>query len=182
MFRSKLAWGVWAIVLASIGGFIFSACFEPAPPSTQERSKELQQTIGTVAFEAVPPYQPQEFSIREDINWYLEETEGRHTWYTYALNYLGEPLFYVVSDMRPTNICVNITSSEEIVNIPQHPDLVVQAPSLNGVWRKGGACDTYFLRDVSTGAYIELSGSAFSLITSKQPLLLETDIVRLGGE
>ena len=181
MFRSKLALGVWVIALTIIGGIAFSACFG-TDSSTQQRSKELQQAIGNSAFEAVPPYQPQEFSIREDINWYLEETEGRHTWYTYALNYLGEPLFYVVSDMRPTNICVNITSSEEIVNITHQSDLVVQAPSLNGVWRKGGACDTYFLRDVSTGAYIELSGSAFSLITSKQPLLLETDIVRLGGE
>ena len=144
------------------------------PEDHIKKSKEVQQRVQQTATEAVPPYQPTEFSIRKDINWYLQETEGSHTWYVYALNMLGEPMFYIVSDVPPTNVCVNVTSAE---TIDSTWGVVLTAPSLNGVYRKSGACNTYFMRDVSTGSVIKLSGTTFTLIASKQPLAIETDLL-----
>ena len=39
----------------------------------------------------------------------------------------------------------------------------------------GAGCDAYYLRDVSTGNFIELAGQTFTLISSKVPLGIETD-------
>ena len=174
----KLKIGLVALVAAIAVAITAVAC-ETAPGG--KKSHEVQGTVLERAQLAVPAYEPQEFSIREDVNRYLQETEGRHTWYTYALNYLGEPLFYIVSDMRPTNICANITSSDTII-YRNGAYAVATAPSLNGIWRKSGACDSFFMFDATTGQYIEISGTAFTLISSKQPMFLETDLRRLGSE
>ena len=75
------------------------ACGEP---STQRQSRNIQRDIGQQAFAAVPPYHPSSYAAREDINWYLQETEQPgQTWYVYAINFSGEPMFYIVSDMKP---------------------------------------------------------------------------------
>ena len=148
--------------------------------SDTERSAEVQKDVQARANEAVPAYQVQDFTIREDINWHLKETEGRHEWYVYALNFTGEPIFYVVSDVRPTSGCVNLTAVEQRVS-GSAGAVALTAPSLNGVYRKSGACSTFFMRDVTTGNLIEISGTTFTIIASKQPLFLETDLMRLGN-
>ena len=134
-----------------------------------------------VAIERVPPYIPQAYPAREDINWYLRETETASVWYVYALARDGRPMFYVVSDMKPRNICVSITSPDHIEN-RYGSDVVVAAPALDGVYYGGAGCDAYYLRDVATGNFIELAGQTFSLISSKVPLLIETDWGRLQEE
>ena len=164
--------------IAVVAGFLVAvAC---TSDQRQKTSNEIQKEQVTNAFDAVPAYQPNEFSIREDINWHLRETEGRYTWYVYALNYVGEPLFYVVSDVRPTSVCVNLTAAD-YRDTGSSGAVALTAPSLNGVYRKSGACNTIFLRDATTGGLIEISGTAFTLVSSKQPLFIETDIRRLDG-
>ena len=147
-------------------------------PDDSRRSGEVQQDVMGRAFAAVPPYRPTKFTAREDINWYLRATEGRHTWYTYALAMDGRPLFYVVSDMKPRNICVSITQPDRrIAN--SNGAVVMSAPALDGVYYGGAGCDAYYMRDATTGGFIELSGRSFTLISARTPLFLETDIVRL---
>ena len=143
-----------------------------------KESKKAQKTVTERAYNAVPPYIPNEYSAREDINWYLQETEGRYTWYTYALSMTGQPLFYILSDMKPRNICVHLTSPERIVN----RNVVLSAPALDGVYYGKSGCDAYYTRDATTGAFIELAGRTFTLISSKTPLFIETDIERLTSK
>ena len=170
----KVVCGLALLVLS----LVFIAC--DRDENDLERSENLQADVQQRAYDAEPPYEVSEFSIREDINWYLQETEGRSVWYVYALDYLGEPVFYVVSDMRATNICVNITAPEIVVG--RNSRAVITAPSLNGVYRKAGACSTFFLRDTTTDSYIEVSGSAFTLISSKQPLAIYRDVELLTSQ
>ena len=145
------------------------ACGEP---STQRQSRNIQRDIGQQAFAAVPPYHPSSYAAREDINWYLQETEQPgQTWYVYAINFSGEPMFYIVSDMKPRNICVSITAPDEVAS----GGSIRSAIALDGVYYGGARCDAYYVRDSATGGFIELAGSTFSLITSKVPLALETD-------
>ena len=168
------------LLIAAAAGVALAAC--NVPPSDTQLSREAQQESSGRAFTAVPPYIPSEYTAREDINWYLQETEGRHTWYVYALSFTGEPLFYIVSDMKPRNICVSITAPDR-VDGSSSSYAVRSAPALDGVYYGGAACNAYYMRDATTGGFIELAGDTFSLVSSKTPLFLETDIKRLepGG-
>lgn len=163
--------GTFAIALFALA---IAAC-ETAPSDTQ-LSRQAQQESSGRAFTAIPPYIPTEYTAREDINWYLQETEGRHTWYVYALSFTGEPLFYIVSDMKPRNICVSITAPDRVDTLN---NVVRSAPALDGVYYGGAGCNAYYMRDAATGGFIELAGDTFSLVSSKTPLFLETDIRRL---
>lgn len=141
-----------------------------------KQSQQAQQQVTQNAFSAVPPYIPSKFSGREDINWSIQETEGRHTWYVYALAMDGRPIFYIVSDMRPRNKCVSITAPDRVQYRHGHAN-VRKAPSMLGTYG-GGACDTYYVREAATKAYIQLSGRTFTLLASKAPLPIETDRLR----
>ena len=139
------------------------------------QSRQIQATVSAGAFNAVPPYQPQAFAARENINWYLKETEDRHTWYVYAFSGGSDkPLFYVVSDMKPMNICISITAPDRVIN-----GTLRSAPALDGVYYGGAGCDAYYMRDAITGGFIELAGRQFSTVSSKVPLFVETDVRRL---
>ena len=159
-------------------GFRVGACTEV---NDSQRSKVAQQQATTRGFAAVPPYIPSQYPAREDINWYLQETEQREVWYIYALAMDGKPLFYVVSDMKPRNICISITAPDRRVSV-HHGAATLSAPALDGVYYGGAGCDAYYMRDASTGGFIELAGRTFTLVSSKAPLFLETDIERLVPE
>ena len=165
------------LLLAAAVGVALAAC--NVPPSDTQLSREAQQESSGRAFSAIPPYIPTEYTAREDINWYLQETEGRHTWYVYALSFTGEPLFYIVSDMKPRNICVSITAPDRVDGSTSTSRILRSAPALDGVYYGGAACNAYYMRDAATGGFIELAGDTFSLVSSKTPLFLETDIRRL---
>ena len=167
-----------AIIAAALLGLLALAACQPTTPSDTQLSRQAQQEASGRAFTAIPPYIPTEYTAREDINWYLQETEGRHTWYVYALSFTGEPLFYIVSDMKPRNICVSITAPDRI-DAGSSSRVVRSAPALDGVYYGGAACNAYYMRDAATGGFIELAGDTFSLVSSKTPLFLETDIKRL---
>ena len=159
-----------ALVVIALIATSFAAC----GTNDSRLSREAQDASSERAFTAVPPYIPNEYTAREDINWYLQETEGRHTWYVYALSMTGEPLFYIVSDMKPRNICVSITAPDRVST-----NGVRSAPALDGVYYGGAGCNAYYMRDAATGGFIELAGDTFTLVSSKTPLFLETDIRRL---
>ena len=143
--------------------------------SDLSEAKQKQQTVMQKATAAVPAYVPSKFSGREDINWSIKETEGRHTWYVYALAMDGKPLFYVVSDMKPRNKCISITAPDRVYS-NNAGTVKLSAPSMLGTYFGGaGNCQTYYLRDAQTGSYIELNGGAFTLIATKAPLSIETD-------
>ena len=130
--------------------------------SCDPQSNDLQvaeRSQGNVMDRAIaqaPAYLPRNFPAREDINWYLRETETRDTWYVYAINRSGTPMFYVVSDMKPRNICISITSPDRRV-ANSAGAVTLSAPALDGVYYGGAGCDAYYLRDVTTGNFIELA-------------------------
>ena len=162
-------------VLLLMMGILFAACEQKRDLQV---ARDTQNEVMKRAVAAVPPYIPNAYPAREDINWYLRETEQRETWYVYALSMDGRALFYVVSDMKPRNICISISSPDRVMRGP----VVMSAPALDGVYYGGAGCDAYYLRDVSTGNFIELAGQTFSLVASKVPLRIETDWGRLEAK
>lgn len=166
------------IVLMTVLTIALMGCALTPQQNDLERSNEIQQDVLQNAFDSVPPYQPNDFAARKAINWYLQETESFDTWYVYAVNREGIPMFYVVSDFKPQNICVSITAPDRL-----HDDYdwgaTISAPALDGVYYGGAGCDAYYMRDATTGGFIELAGQTYTLISSKNPLFLETDVQRL---
>jgi len=142
-------------------------------------SRQVQQDVMVKANAAVPAYQPNVFPARQSINRYLRETEKDGEWYTYALNMLGEPLFYIISDYKPINICISLTAPDRLAN---HSSVAISAPALDGVYYGGAGCNAYYMFDANTGGMIELAGDTFTLVSSRVPLFLETDIRRLTPE
>jgi len=147
-----------------------------------ERSRAAQQDVMTNAQQAVPAYQPRAFPSREAINSHLQETEQPGVWYVYALSMTGEPVFYIVSEHRAMNLCTSITSPDRLVRTDlggSWGNLVMSAPSMTGVYHGNANCNTFFVRDVTTSAIIEVSGGMMSFLSSRQPLFLETDVRRM---
>jgi len=162
------------IVALAVATSVLAGCEEEADLA---KSRATQQSLMERANAAVPAYEPTQFAGREDINWSLRETEGRHTWFVYALAMDGTPLFYVVSDMKPRNKCISITAPDRVIGGAKSR-VAVSAPALTGTYFGGANCQTFYMRDAQTQSYIELSGSTFTIIASKAPLPIETDQLR----
>ena len=103
----------------------------------QKAGAAKQKEVMARAINAVPAYVPSEYTAREDINWSLQETEGRHVWYVYALSMDGLPLFYVVSDVLPRAKCVSITPPDRKVK-GSSGNVVMSSPALDGTYYGGG--------------------------------------------
>ena len=160
--------------------FVLSAC--GTQPNDLDVAKDTQAAVMNNAIAAEPAYRPTSFPARRDINRYLRETETLASeWYTYALNRDGEPIFYVVSDSKPRNICISITAPDRIVK-DDWGNVVISAPALDGVYYGGAGCDAYYLWDSATGNFIELAGQNFTLLSTKAPLALETDPIRIAWQ
>lgn len=158
---------------------VFAAAACETTQNDVAESKAVQSHVMDAAIAAAPAYTPTNFPARHDINRYLQETEETTEWYTYALNFDGQPIFYVVSDNKPRNICVSITAPDRVLHKSSHGIVTGSAPALDGVYYGGANCDAYYLWDAATGNFIEIAGSTYTLISTKAPLTLETDIPAL---
>ena len=169
------------LILAAAMTICLTMACEPRPKSDTTISNEVQQEVMERANTGVPAYQPNRYPARDTINRYLWETESAGEWYTYALNMMGEPLFYIVSEYKPMNICVSLTAPDRISGTST-ARRVISAPALDGVYYGGAECNAYYMFDVATGGMIELAGNTFTLVSSRVPLFIETDIRRLSPE
>lgn len=141
-------------------------------------SKAVQADVMARANAAVPAYQPNSFPAREAINRYLQEIERPGEWYTYALNMLGEPVFYIVSDFKPVNICISLTAPDRWA-ANSHGAVALSSPALDAVYYGKAGCDAYYAFDATTGGMIEWGGGNLSYNSSRYPMYLDTDLRRL---
>ncbi len=148
-------------------------------PSDEQVSKEIQQDVMARAQASVPAFQPQTFPSRTAINEHLKETEKPGVWYVYALAATGEPIFYLVSEHRAMNLCTSITAPQRIVKKWGTSSFLMSAPSMTGVYHGGSNCNSFFVKDVTTGGIVELSGGMLTFLSSRHPLFLDTDVRRI---
>ena len=97
------------------------------------------------------------------------------------MNRDGEPLFYVVSGIKPMNICISITAPDRRV-ANTNGAVGLSAPALDGVYYGGAHCNAYYFQDVATGNFIEIAGDGYIMVTSKYPLGIETDRLAFSDE
>lgn len=126
----------------------------------------------------------QNFPLRELLVEYTNRQDlVNHPWYTYILGENGNATHYFVSTTMPLNACTFLSSSED-VRKSSNGDLIMTAPSLDGIFYGGSgassACSGWIVKDAATNAMLIIYGD--KLLVSDQPLLLDTQPVRIAIE
>ena len=104
--------------------------------------------------------------------------------YVYLQNANGDFTGYYVFKGLPVSYCVALTPNYKLVDPGGSSDngnIVVPAPSVDGVYYSGGQCNTYYGRDATTNAYIEYTaGLGINVLLYDQPLPGHPNVPQLG--
>lgn len=173
-----------AIAAITLIGLFAVACTESEAEGQRKAAVE-DRAGGFSRAEAAVPIRPSvNFPLRgalEEFNFRLDQENT--LWYVYVLGFNGNMLGYYTATTRPINSC-NFLSSTEQVRTSSNGNLVLTAPSLDGIFYGGsgasGACQSHFFFDAATGAMIEIGSLPFWV--SDQPLLLEAEPILVAPQ
>lgn len=123
----------------------------------------------------VPVPKTENFPLRRALAKFTERQDLLdHPWYIYILGDNGNMIGYYVAQTVPINAC-NFLSSTEDIRDDDDGNLIITAPSLDGIFYGGGgasgACDAWFFFDAATDAQIQIRGVNF--FVADQPLRIE---------
>lgn len=125
-------------------------------------SEAENRTHGVERQIANQPAHNMDFSpSRETINFWIDtwDEPGKLS-FIYIES--GTGTGYYVLEGLPVSYCAGITRPYDFENRDAgesnvRADVLVPAPGVDGVYYSGGACDVYYGKDASTGAYVEFS-------------------------
>lgn len=90
--------------------------------------------------------------------------------YVYMQNANGDLIGFYVLKGLPVSYCTAQTPTYQI-KYDDHGNVVVPAPSIDGVYYSGGECNTFYGFDATSGAYIEYTvGLGINVLIYDQPL------------
>jgi len=119
---------------------------------------------------------------RATINFWID-TWGRNPnklAYVYLQNSNGDFTGYYVFKGLPVSYCAALTPTYKI-DYDSNGNLLLPAPSIDGVYYSGGQCNTYYGRDATTDAYIEYTaGLGINVLLYDQPLPGHPNVQALG--
>lgn len=157
------------LVVVLMSGLLLAGCDE----STSAEQRENQAKAKN--YEALQNSQPtktMDYSpTRETINFWIEtwDEQGKISYvYIFAAN--GQEIGYYVFEGLPVSYCASQTPPEQIKD-RYEGDVAVTAPSMDGAYYSGSACDVYYGKDAGTGSFIEFStGGSQNYLLTEQPL------------
>ena|SRR3990167_5852630 len=166
--------GILFIILVTL---VVLGCTEESGGANRKAAVEQRNETYDRAKIAAPVPRNVNFPLRRAL---VEFTERQdlldHPWYVYILADTGNIIGYYVAQTVPQNAC-NFLSSTEDVRDDDQGNLVLTAPSLDGIFYGGGgassACDAWFFFDVTTNALVQIRGVKF--FTADAPLALEAE-------
>lgn len=152
---------------------------ENATSNHETKNRAAQQSAMEVATTSVAVPKTKHFLARQNLAEYMKRMDTpEKLFYVYERGENGNTVGYYVSRTYPQSVCTFMTPPEQVVHKDWGMDagasVVVSAPALDGVYYKGGGCDTYFFFDAATDAMI-LTSMKFTV--ADQPLSLEADPV-----
>ena len=90
------------------------------------------------------------------------------------MNSEGKVLGFYVMKGLPVSYCTSLTPNYKIYNDGGDSgggNLLLPAPSIDGVYYSGGECNRYYGFDVNTGAYMEFTvGQSMNMLLYDKPL------------
>lgn len=169
---------IMIVVLAIVGIFALSACDTPTEPSPgqKQETKTVQDNYDRLV-QNQPAHTMNYSPTRATKNFWID-TWGQKgkTSYVYLMNDAGKVIGYYVLEGLPVNYCTSLVVPYQIQKFDNGTNggvsaLSVPAPSVDGTFSSGGACDTFYGKDANTGAYIQYTaGMGLNPLLYDQPL------------
>jgi hypothetical protein len=154
------------------------------PKSEAEKAQEAERDSQGTSYSSLQDKQPastMDYSpTRDGINQWIEtwEQEGKIS-YVYLIASNGQKVGYYVFKGLPISYCASLTPTDEVED-RANTDLVMKAPSMDGVYYSGSQCNQFFGFDATTDSYIEFStGSGINFFVTEEPLPIQ-DVEPLG--
>lgn len=151
-------------------------------PAAQKRESAIQQSSYDRLSKQQPAQTMNYSPTRASINFWIKTwDEPGKLAYVYLQAANGQLLGYYVFEGLPVSYCAGLTPSYRTIDQgDQGADLVVPAPSVDGVYYSGGQCNAYYGKDATSGTYIEYTaGQGISALVYSEPLP-RADVQPLG--
>lgn len=160
-----------------------SSCDSNGRGQSQESERRQENYDRLVASQ---PGETMDYSpTRETINFWINtwEEPGKLA-YVYMMASNGQLVGYYIFEGLPVSYCALLTPTYEGYDFNKDgndsEDVIVQAPSIDGVYYSGGQCNQYYGKDATTGSYLEFSvGDGLNYLLYEEPLPRQ-DIEPLG--
>lgn len=143
----------------------------------RENSVDFRAEMMARAEALIPAPQAQNFPLRRVLAEYTSREDlVNHPWYTYIMSDTGAITHYFVSTTVPVSTNAFLGSTES-VRTSQYGNLVLTAPSLDGIYYGGSGSTSsmngWIFIDAATGAMGIVYGT--NILTFDAPLILQTE-------
>jgi hypothetical protein len=166
----KLIAALAAVLLVAAG------CGGSSDGDGQKNESKVQQDNYNRLVAKTPAKTMEVSPTRDTVNFWIE-TWGKNPnklSYVYLIAANGQAIGYYVFKGLPVNYCVSLTPNYKLLDVAgdsMGPNLMVPAPSIDGVYYSGGGCQTFYGRDASTNSYLEYTvGSGINVLLYERPL------------
>lgn len=169
------------VILLAVSVFMVTTAesCNTSAPQDQQRAASINTRAAAFARAeaAVPIPKTVNFPIRKALaEMTSREDLTNHPWYIYLLGDNGNTIGYYVAKYPPVNAC-NFLGSTQDVKYDSDGNLILQAPSLDGVYYGAASCDWWVIFDAGTNAMIKIRGLKFYL--ADQPLALDAQPIKV---
>jgi hypothetical protein len=150
--------------------FMVTGCKGEA--STTEKQEQARSSLMDKANASVPIPRIDNFLARQSVAEYMRRMDNpSKTFYIYVLGDNGNTIGYYVAKSQPMNICSFMSPTDKVEERYGDPDVVRQAPALDGLYYGSSGCNVDYFFDAETDALIQLNGLNYMI--TDQPLKLD---------
>jgi hypothetical protein len=150
--------------------FMVTGCNGEA--STTEKQEQTRSSLMDKANASVPIPRIDNFLARQSVAEYMRRMDNpSKTFYIYVLGDNGNTIGYYVAKSQPMNICSFMSPTDKVEERYGDPDVVRQAPALDGLYYGSSGCNVDYFFDAETDALIQLNGLNYMI--TDQPLKLD---------
>lgn len=172
---------ITALLIVTFFAFFAGSCEDPGADQRKESAKARADTFDR-AEKKYPLPHTENFPLRKAlVDMTKREDMENHPWYVYVLGDPGNVIGYYVARTAPINAC-NFLSSTEVITDGSGDEtgsgnVIVKAPSIDGVYYGDSECTVWVLFDYSSNAMIKLGDVKF--FTADKPLNLDAEPIKV---
>lgn len=168
-----------AILVMAIAVLI-TGCTSTGKSSTAKEAK-VQQGSYDALVNKQPAHAMNYSATRDTVNFWIDTWKKPNKLsYVYMQNADGVLEGYYVFKGLPVSYCAALTPTYKVRD-SSNGNLMLPAPSVDGVYYSGGQCNTFYGRDATTNAYIEYTaGLGINVLIYDQPLPNHPNVPPLG--
>jgi hypothetical protein len=157
-------------------GVLATACSNNASvKQNQQAIKQRTQVYGQ-AVAQVPTPNITNFPRRKTLVDAVErQALPDHPWYVYVLGQQGNIVNYYVAKSVPVNDCDYLSSTQNVQD-----GLVLDSPSLEGIYQSQTGCNTLTFFDLATDAEIQITG--LSTYVTDRPLKVSAQPIKVKSK